>query len=296
MTQFPATSMQHLNGKTQLLGVIGHPVEHSRSPVMHNAAIAALGQNLIYLPLPIAPDHLAIALPGLAAIGLRGFSVTLPHKQTIIPLLATITPVAQQIGAVNTVWRDGEAWHGTNTDAAGFIAPLQALNRDWSQVTPVILGNGGACRAVVAGCAELGCPAIHVVGRDPDKVAAFHASWQLTPLADHLQVYTWDSLPTLIPHTTLLINTTPVGMEPETERSPLDPALITQLPTGAIAYDLIYTPRPTQFLTLAQAHGATIIDGTEMLVQQGAIALQQWLGQPVPVDVMRSALLRSLSA
>jgi shikimate dehydrogenase len=261
---------------------------------MHNAAIAALGQNLVYLPLPIAPDTLATALQGLAAIGVLGFSVTLPHKQAIMPLLATITPVAQQIGAVNTVWREAGAWHGTNTDAAGFIAPLRALDQDWSSVTPVILGNGGACRAVVAGCAELGCPAIHVVGRDPEKVAAFHASWQLTPIADQLQVYTWDALPTLIPTTTLLINTTPVGMEPDPDRSPLAPELIAQLPGGAIAYDLIYTPRPTRFLKLAQTHGATIIDGTEMLVQQGAIALQKWLGQPVPVDVMRSALLQSL--
>ena len=286
--------MAKINGKTKLLGVIGHPVEHSRSPAMHNAAIAQLRRDFIYLPFPLAPEDLATGLDGLAALGVVGFSVTIPHKQTIIPLLQEITPIAQQIGAVNTVWRVDQAWHGTNTDAAGFMAPLQALDWDWSGVAPVVLGNGGACRAVVAGCAELGCPEIHVVGRDAERVARFHAGWQTTALGERLQVYTWDALPRLIPQTRLLINTTPIGMEPHTEDSPVPVELLATLPPGAIAYDLIYTPRPSRFLQLAQSQGVLTIDGTEMLVQQGAIALTRWLGEPAPVEAMRQALLASL--
>lgn len=286
--------MAKINGKTKLLGVIGHPVAHSRSPAMHNAAIAQLHRNIVYLPFPLAPEDLAAGIEGLAALGVVGFSVTIPHKQTIIPLLQEITPIAQQIGAVNTVWRVDQAWHGTNTDAAGFMAPLQALDWDWSSVAPVVLGNGGACRAVVAGCAELGCPEIHVVGRDAERVARFHASWQTTALGNYLQVYTWDALPRLIPQTRLLINTTPIGMEPQTEDSPVPVELLATLPPGAIAYDLIYTPRPSRFLQLAQSQGMMIIDGSEMLVQQGAIALTRWLGEPAPVEAMRQALLESL--
>jgi shikimate dehydrogenase len=140
--------MPKITGKTQLLGVIGNPIEHSLSPVMHNAAIANLNLDYIYLPFPIKAPDLKNALAGFAAIGVEGFSITIPHKQTIIPLLSEISDIAQSVGAVNTVWRSDKGWSGTNTDIAGFIAPLKAYNWDWSQTTAVILGNGGAARAV----------------------------------------------------------------------------------------------------------------------------------------------------
>ncbi len=125
-----------IKGTTQLLGVIGYPVEHSFSPLMHNAAIAHLNKQGIaadfaYLPFPIAPESLEVAIAGFTAIGLRGFNITIPHKQTIIPLLDEVSEVARAIGAVNTVWRSEAGWSGTNTDAVGFLAPLKALNRRW---------------------------------------------------------------------------------------------------------------------------------------------------------------------
>ncbi|MDB9313928.1 shikimate dehydrogenase [Spirulina sp. CS-785/01] len=283
-----------INGKTKLLGVIGDPVEHSLSPVMHNAAIAHLGVNYIYLPFPVRQDALATALDGFAAIGVQGINLTIPHKQAVIPLLSEITPVAQAIGAVNTLWRTETGWSGTNTDAEGFIAPLKALNRDWSQVIPLILGNGGAARAVVAGCAELGCPEIGVVGRDRQKLDKFKQSWQNTPFKDRLSVHTWDKLSEMVSNTQLLVNTTPVGMSPKIEQSPVEAALLQQLPQGAIAYDLIYTPSPTRFLQLAQQQGVTTLDGSEMLIQQGAAALHLWLDTPIPVEIMRQALLDQL--
>jgi len=287
--------MQVITGTTQLLGVIGDPVQHSLSPVMHNAAIAQLGVNFAYVPLPVRAADLATALAGFAAIGLRGFNITLPHKQAILPLLNEVSTVAQAIGAVNTVWRTASGWAGTNTDAAGFIAPLQALERDWSAVRPLILGHGGAARAVVAGCATLGCPEIWVAGRNPDKLAQFQASWQGSPYAERVRVLPWAELTTALPQTHLLINATPLGMAPEVERSPLEADDLQPLPSGAIAYDLIYTPRPTRFLQLAREQGAIALDGTEMLVQQGAAALQLWLEQPVPVEAMRAALLAHLA-
>ena len=168
--------MQLITGTTKLLGVIGNPVEHSLSPVMHNAAIAQLGLDFVYLPLPVESADLSKAIAGLEAINLVGFNVTIPHKQAIVPLLAKISPEATIVGAVNTVWRSEQGWQGTNTDVAGFIAPLSTMSRDWSKVTPVILGNGGAARAVITGLAELGCSEINVVGRNRHKLAQFQQS------------------------------------------------------------------------------------------------------------------------
>ncbi|MEH2336682.1 shikimate dehydrogenase [Nostoc sp.] len=290
------TKERLITGKTQLLGVIGHPVEHSLSPVMHNAAIAHLGLDYVYLPFPIAPENLEVAIAGFAAIGVVGFNVTIPHKQAIIPLLSEITPLAQTIGAVNTVSRQNNQWVGTNTDIKGFIAPLQTTyKQDWSQKVAVILGNGGAARAVVAGCHQLGFAKIHVVGRNVQRLEEFGNSWSNSPISENLQVYEWEELSKLIPEANLLVNTTPIGMYPKVDESPLSAEEIANLPTGAIAYDLIYIPKPTQFLEQAEKQGAIAIDGLEMLVQQGVAALKIWL-QPetVPVEVMRQALLNHL--
>jgi len=287
--------MQQITGKTKLLGIIGNPVEHSLSPVMHNSAIASLGLDYIYVPFPVKPGDLATALAGFKAVNLMGFSITIPHKQEIIPLLTEISEDAANIGAVNTVWRTASGWKGTNTDAEGFVAPLKIMNRDWSKITPVILGHGGAARAVIAGLANLGCKEIHVVGRNIDKLARFYQSWSHAPkITGLLKIHNWNNLSSLIPAADLLVNTTPVGMSPNVEASPVEASLMQKLKPTAIAYDLIYTPNPTQFLKLAQAQGIIAIDGLEMLLQQGVAALQIWLQQPVPVEVMRDSLKKYL--
>ncbi len=285
-----------ITGTTKLLGVIGDPVEHSLSPVMHNAALAQLcaqqsqvALEYVYLPLPVKPAELAIALAGFAAIGIRGFNVTLPHKQAIVPLLNQVSVTAQAVGAVNTVWQTQQGWQGTNTDVQGFLAPLKALNRDWSQSQVVILGCGGAARAVVAGCAELHCPTIQVVARNAQKLQQFVESWQHSSIAIDLQPHLWEALPDLLPQTTLLVNCTPLGMVPQVDQSPLGPQAIAQLPSQAIVYDLIYIPNPTLLLQYAQAAGLRAIDGLEMLIQQGAAALEIWLGQTAPIAAMRQA-------
>ncbi|MGD1917642.1 MAG: shikimate dehydrogenase [Pleurocapsa sp.] len=283
--------MPQITGKTKLLGIIGDPVEHSLSPVMHNAAIAHLKLDYAYVPFPVKQGDLARAIAGFGAIDLQGFSITIPHKQDIIPLLSEVSDDAVKIGAVNTVWRTESGWKGTNTDIEGFVVPLQTMSRDWTQMTPTVLGNGGAARAVIVGLLNLGCSEVHVVGRNPDKLARFYQSWQHLPtMASQIKIHNWDNLKSLLPATDLLGNTTPVGMSPRIDASPIDPSLMAKLKLNAIAYDLIYTPNPTQFLKLAQEEGATAIDGLEMLVQQGVAALKIWLEQPVPVDIMRNSL------
>jgi shikimate dehydrogenase len=287
-----------ITGTTKLLGVIGHPVTHSLSPLMHNAALAKMGLDYVYVALPIAPDRLAEAVAGFGAIGLAGFNITIPYKQTIIPFLSEISDLARAVGAVNTVWQTSTGWYGTNTDVAGFVAPLQALGRDWSQATVVCLGNGGAARAVVAGAHQLGCRQIQVFGRNPEKLAHFDRSWQSSTigqqLSQNLSVHPWKDLAMAIGRADLIVNTTPIGMQPNIDASPLSESETAAIKSGTIAYDLIYVPRPTQFLQQAQQQGAIVIDGLEMLVQQGAAALQIWTQADIPIDVMRQTLEQHL--
>jgi shikimate dehydrogenase len=285
-----------ITGKTKLLGVIGHPVEHSLSPVMHNAALSYLELDYTYLPFPIEPQNLDVALAGFAAIGVVGFNVTIPHKQAILPLLSEISTIAQTVGAVNTVCFKNHKWYGTNTDVEGFISPLQTTyNRDWSQGIAVILGNGGAARAVIVGCAQLNCAEIYIIGRNAQKLEEFLSSWSDASISKKLRVCVWEKLPSLIGKANLLVNTTPIGMYPNIHESPLSLEEMEKLPKAAIAYDLIYNPSPTKFLAQAQQLSLITIDGLEMLIQQGAAALKIWLEKDaVPVDVMSDALRKHL--
>ncbi|WP_267384276.1 shikimate dehydrogenase [Cyanobacterium sp. uoEpiScrs1] len=282
--------MSIITGKTKLLGIIGDPVKHSLSPVMQNAAINHLGIDYVYVPFPIKTKDLTTAIRGFASIGVAGFNVTIPHKQTIIPLLSEVTPTAKLVGAVNTVWYTEMGWKGTNTDINGFLSPIRSLKRDWSNITPIILGNGGAARAVVVGLAQLGCLQIYVVGRDQQKLWRFIQSWRNTKLTATLSGYLWDELSKIIEETELLINTTSIGMSPNIDDSPVESALLTRLPKNAMVYDLVYMPNPTKLLKNAQQQGLIIIDGLEMLVQQGAVSLQLWSQKPVPIDIMTQSL------
>lgn len=283
-----------ITGHTKLLGVMGYPVEHSLSPAMHNAALAKMGLDFAYLPFPVAPEELSAALAGLAALGGVGANLTIPHKQAVMPSLTRLTDVAQAVGAVNTIWYEDGGWVGTNTDVAGFIAPLNA-EENWGERRAVVLGNGGAARAVVAGLTQLGCGEIQVVGRDRTKLAAFAQSWQSSPLQPNLSTFSFDDLGDLLSDAALLVNTTPLGMGKLRDRTPVSPQLLDRLAPNSIAYDLIYTPRPTLFLQLAAERGLRAIDGTEMLVQQGAAALAIWTQHTVPVAVMRETLLQHLA-
>jgi shikimate dehydrogenase len=284
-----------ISGKTQILGVIGDPVTHSLSPVMHNAALAEMGMDYVYIPLPIAIENLGMATAGLMAIdAVKGFNLTIPHKQEIIPLLAQVSEIAQTVGAVNTVKRVGDNLVGTNTDVEGFLVPLRKLARNWQNTPVLILGSGGAARAVVVACIELGCQVVHVVGRDKVKMKRFQAQMTQQIGSYSLRVHTWASLDNLLEVAGLVVNATPIGMSNESE-SPLRKEQLQLLPDNAIAYDLIYTPRPTKFLRLAGERNLVTIDGLEMLLHQGALALEYWLDRPAPVEVMWQALLTHLA-
>jgi shikimate dehydrogenase len=281
-------NVPEIRGTTRLLGLIGLPVAHSFSPAMHNAAIAALGLDAVYVPLAVRPENLEAAVRGLQACGWWGFNVTIPHKQAIVPLLDRLEASALQVGVVNTVRLEADgSLTGTNTDAEGFVRPL--IDRQWRGKTAVILGCGGSAFAVVAGCQALGFDQIWVVGRNSEKLKSFFAR---LPNSQGVKTADWSLAESLLPRTDLLVNTTPIGMLPDIESSPLGD--LKTLAKTAIVYDLIYRPRPTRLLQIAQTEKLVAIDGLAMLVAQGAAALQFWTGSVPPIDIMTQAALRAL--
>ena len=297
------TGFSNIRGTTALVGVLGEPVHHSLSPVMQNAALQTMGLDWAFLALPAPAAELAAVVRGLEAMNCRGLNVTIPHKQAVAELCRELSPLAQRLGAVNTlVPMAGGGWHGTNTDVEGFCAPLRRGASNWSGKRAVVLGCGGSARAVVAGLVQLGFNDIQLAGRRPEALAAFLADCQ--PWAPQLQALPWSSdglaLADALNQASLVVNTTPVGMasasNPQAaEACPLSDRHLAALQPSCWVYDIIYTPRPTQLLQRATSRGCRSLDGLDMLVEQGAAALRLWSGRnDVPVEVMRQALLEQL--
>lgn len=286
-----------IGGATALVGVLGDPVRHSLSPAMHNAALGELGLNWVYLALPTPAAQLAAVLEGLRAVECRGLNVTLPHKQAVARLCQGLSPLAERVGAVNTLIPLAEGgWEGTNTDVEGFLAPLRG--QTWAGREALVLGCGGSARAVVAALVELGLARIRVAARRREPLEGFVADCRAW--APQLEPLEWAGLEAPLQTAALVVNTTPVGMASTSDptsagQCPLSPAELEALAPGCSVYDLIYTPRPTRLLEAAAARGCPTVDGLEMLVQQGAAALRLWSGiAEVPVATMRAAALRQL--
>ena len=261
--------------RTRLAAVLGDPVEHSLSPAMHNAAFAAAGVDAVLLALRVAPEDLAEAVAGLRAIGAIGLSVTVPHKQAIVPLLDRIEPPADRIGAVNCVAVEpGGALVGHNTDAAGFVDGAGPV----AGCRIVLLGAGGAARAVHAGLSEAGAASIAVVARAPARV-------------DWVQARPWqaDTLRGLCAGCDLLVDCTSAGLDPATEARLPAPIPLDALPAGARVATLVYH-RETALVAAARRRGLATFDGRAMLLHQGARAFTLWTGRPAPLEVMRRSI------
>ncbi len=286
-----------MDGQTQLVGLLGWPVGHSLSPAMHNAAFAALGLNWSYVPLPVPPGQTQAAVRGLVALGFRGANVTAPHKQAVLPWLDSITPRAQQLGAVNTllVERVGgsTAVHGDNTDEHGF---LKALHRGGFEPAQggraVVAGSGGAARAVVAGLLRSGMEEVVVLSRSMERGQELLAGRAPGKEQILLRPFAQKELLDSTAEATLLVNATPVGSWPHAEATFWPEGIA--VPSHLTVFDLVYNPPETRLLQQAQAGGARAIGGLEMLVQQGALAFELWTGAAAPTEVMRSACRRAL--
>ena len=278
-----------ISGQTQIVGLIGWPVEHSVSPPMHNAAFRALGLDWCYVPLPVAPERVPEAIAGARALGLRGINITVPHKQVALPCVDELTPEARVIGAMNTLIIDGERLIGHNTDAPGFARALGEAGFDPQGCRALVLGAGGAARAIVYALASAGAE-ITILNRTPvkahalaDEFVAVNAQARLRGVA-----LTSEVLGEVASSAQLVVNTTPLGMWPETDRCPW-PARVCPTLSSAFCYDLVYNPRETRLMQLARSAGADASNGLGMLVHQGAESFVRWTGQQPPIDIMYAA-------
>lgn len=279
-----------ITGKTKIIGILGWPVDHSLSPTMHNEAFAALALDYCYIPLPVPPTHLQQAVEGIKSMGFIGVNVTIPHKVTIMPYLDELDSSAKLVGAVNTIVIKNGKCIGYNTDAQGFIQSLLAKNITIKDKTAVIMGAGGASRAVVAGLIQHGIANIMIGARNVTKGQEFIKKF---PDYHHLQSCDWQAeiFSNAIKECDLLINCTPVGMEVSHNAS-LPVNWQDVRPTVAVC-DLIYNPPLTPFLIAAKQRGHVIINGAGMLIEQGALAFELWTGQQAPRHIMHAMITKS---
>ncbi|WP_258359266.1 shikimate dehydrogenase [Moorella sulfitireducens (nom. illeg.)] len=282
--------MLEVKSTTGLVALIGYPVGHSLSPLMQNAAFASAGLDLVYLAFAVAPPDLPAALAGLKALGFMGANVTVPHKEAVIKYLDAVEPIAARIGAVNTIVNKDGRLTGYNTDAGGFLRSLREAGFDPAGKQAVILGAGGAARAVAFALAGAGCAALTIANRTLEKAGCLAA--ELTGLkvpvgACNLQE---EELRPRIEGADLVVNATSAGMAPAVEAVPLPAAWLN---SRQWVYDLVYNPLETKFLRQARQRGCRVISGLGMLLYQGAAAFTLWTGKTAPVEVMRNVLLKA---
>jgi len=276
----------------QLVGVFGQPVAENPTVVMHQAAFAALGLPWRYLTIEVAPEDLEAAMRGLRAFRMCGVNLTIPHKVAVLRHLDEVRPAAALMGAVNTVVRDGDRLIGENTDGKGF---MRALSQD-AGVNPrgkraVVLGAGGAARAIAVELALAGAAQVTVVNRSATRgQALIELLAARTPARAELVV--WSDAYAVPGATDLLVNATSIGLPPDVAARPaLDYATVGP---GLVACDVIPAPN-TPFLEEARRRGARAVDGLGMLVYQAAIGFELWTGKTAPVAAMREALLRAVA-
>ncbi|WP_438346922.1 shikimate dehydrogenase [Paenibacillus sp. FA6] len=271
------------------LAVIGDPIAHSKSPVMHNAALAALGIVGEYIPLHVSRQDLGQAISRMKELGFRGINVTIPHKVDVMAYVDRLDESAAMIGAVNTIVNENGYLTGYNTDGIGYVRSL----KDETHVSLrgksiMVLGAGGAARGIVHALAQEEPKTIVIANRTEDKAVQLAEEWNSMGNIYGIAI---DKSTSFLTGMDIVINTTSIGMHPHMDQSAIDPECI---PTGIIVSDLIYNPLTTELLKRSHERGCTIHGGLGMFVNQGAYALEYWTGMPAPIDKMRQAVLQSL--
>ncbi len=274
-----------IGAATKLIGLLGHPVSHSRSPAMHNAAFASQGLDFVYLAFDVPVDDLWAAVAGLRALGAVGANVTVPHKERVISLLDDVDPLALRTGAVNTIVnRDGRLV-GHNSDIHGFLSALESgWGRGPAGIRCLVVGAGGAARAVIAGLSSGGAAEIWVYNRTESRARELcreASAWSDVPL----RVLNESDLLSFGPQADLIVNATSVGLDDRVKGTPVP---VDILHGGQTVMDIVCSTHTTPLLAAADMRGAVALDGYEMLVQQAARSYELWTGRTAPVQLMRS--------
>jgi shikimate dehydrogenase len=280
-----------ISGSTRVCGIVGDPIEQSLSPAMQNAAFEAAGLDYVYAAFRLPRGATGVCADAMRALGIRGLNVTVPHKVDMLPYLDAVDPQAGRIGALNTIVNEGGRLHGYNTDAVGFVKGIESRGIHVHGMNVMVLGAGGAARAVVFSLVDLGAQ-VHVLNRDAGRAASLARDVTASSGCEvaHGEL-TRAMLESWLPVVELLVNTTSVGMHPLGDATPCPRGLLRR---DLAVCDIVYNPRETVLLRDAAACGAVTVDGVEMLVRQGAAAFELWTGVPAPVDLMRSTVVREL--
>ena len=276
-----------MSGAARLAGVLGWPVAHSRSPQLHGHWLAHYGIDGAYVPLAVRPENLETAVRGLVALGFRGANVTIPHKEAVLALCDSLSPRAERIGAVNTLVFEETGIAGDNTDGFGFLANLRQEAPDWqaSAGPAVVLGAGGAARAILVALLDAGVPAVRLLNRTRARAETLAAE-----LGGPIEVVDWEARRGALEGANLLANTTALGM---TGKAPLDLDLAL-LPADALVTDIVYAPLETPLLAEAKQQGNATVDGLGMLLHQARPGFQAWFGvEPEVTPALRQAVLEA---
>ncbi len=283
--------MNQITGKTMICGIIGDPVEHSMSPVMHNAAFEALGLDYVYLPFHVRGEELKEAINGMRALNIAGLNVTIPHKMAVIPFLDKLDPLAERMGAVNTIANENGELTGCNTDAFGFLPALRSQGVEPDGKSIVILGAGGAAKGISFILAGAGARLV-ILNRTlsrAEELASQVAQYYHRKI--EAMILNEANLKRAFEKADVLVNTTSVGMVPDVDLTPVPGNL---LDSRLAVSDIVYNPLETRLLREAKAAGARTINGLDMLVWQGVLAFEKWTGQKAPFEIMKQAALKAL--
>ncbi|MEW6447061.1 MAG: shikimate dehydrogenase [Bacillota bacterium] len=281
-----------INGETRVTGIFGDPVAHTLSPAMHNSAFAALGLNFVYLPFHVTKDGLGAAIAAVRALGIAGVNITVPHKEDVLPYLDEISEDARIIGAVNTIVNRGGRLTGYNTDGSGFLRAIREEGFETRGADAVVLGAGGAARAVCVALGKAGVRRITIFNRTYRRASSL-AEHVAKATGAEAEAFSWEELETsgaaAIRAAGIVAQTTSLGMHPQENEKPPVPGGIFH--KGQLVVDLVYNPPQTGFLRAAAAGGAATQNGLAMLLHQGAAAFELWTGREAPVEIMRQALM-----
>lgn len=288
-----------INGHTRVLGVMGNPVEHTMSPVIHNNLAAATGDDLVYTAFHVENENVGDAVRGAFALNLLGMNVTVPHKSAVIPFLKEIDPLAERIGAVNTLVRCEGGFKGYNTDMPGLLRAMKYDGISIEGEEVILLGAGGVARAVAMMLADNGAAKIHILNRSLDKaerIAEEVNSYVKGNSATHLvyacELSGYASIPADKKYIT--IQATSVGMHPNTDCAVIeDPSFYEKVKAG---YDIVFNPLETKFMKLCKNAGADSYNGLRMLLYQGVIAYELWTGKSISNDLTDEVYSKMLDA
>lgn len=279
-----------IKGSTNIVGLIGHPVEHSFSPPMHNAAFDELGMDYAYVAFDVNPTDLQTAIEGAKSLNIKGFNVTIPHKIEVMKFLNEIDEVAGLIGAVNTI--DFKNLKGYNTDGIGAVRAIEEVTSIKNK-NVVVAGAGGASRAISFYLAKYGAESMAILNRNVEKAQGLAADVSQSGLIGEVKADSISEIRNYLKDADILVDTTPIGMHPNISDEPI--AFAEDMDEDLVVFDAVYNPNETVLLKEAIKAGANPVYGIKMLLYQGAESFEIWTGRDAPVDVMEKALKDTLN-